>query len=606
MKSRTSSCKAAAFRKNLSRFWPVWVGYILCLVMFQIIVSNDDLTYWYAANLGECISVMGLVNCGYALIVAQMLFGDLFNPRMCNGLHSLPLTRQQWFSAHIKAGFLFSIVPTALMAGFSEIIIDLYSTMVNGWQIPLYWFAASNIQYIFFFGLAVFSVMCTGTRFAMTVIYGMINFFSSLIYVLVYQIYTPLLYGVVSQSEPFELLGPVVQITSTRFLDVERIATGRTYIDGFGTEQREYSGRFTVQHDGWIYIGIIAVIGIALLLMARQMYKKRNLEYAGDFMAVRWLEPVFQVIFTVLCAAGFHGVVGIFFGIGSDHQGFTMLSVGLIVGWFAGRMFLERTTRVFRLKNFAGFALMAALMFSSLYVTKLDPLGIEVWVPELDEIQSVSLRLSHRSDVSTEDPEEMAELIRLHKLALEERTVVHPDYTDDFYNPYVEDVAAYVTLSYKMNNGWFSSREYYILTEGEAGAIAQKYCSSLESVIDRDTVKDLDDLRHEMKRIDHITVSGHKIPEEKLTQEFLMSLADAIAADCETGAMVQSSAYHPVPVVDYERQDAVIQSLYLDMNGPDFFCYLNVYADCENTLAVLNSTGVVDLVRQEHAEYYGG
>ena len=85
MKSETSSCKKTALRKDFGRFWPVWVGYTLFLGLLQIVQSNDDLRYWYAANQGECISVMGVVNGIVALVVAQRLFGDLFNTRMCNG-----------------------------------------------------------------------------------------------------------------------------------------------------------------------------------------------------------------------------------------------------------------------------------------------------------------------------------------------------------------------------------------------------------------------------------------------------------------------------------------------------------------------------------------
>ena len=138
MKSKTLSCKLTAFQKDLTRFWPVWAGYIFCLAIAQLMFSSDDLTYWYAANMGESIAVMGLVNAIYALVVAQTHFGDLFNTRMCNGIHSIPLRRQEWFDVHIAAGFLFSLVPTVLMTGFSEIVISLYSIMDKGWQIPLY------------------------------------------------------------------------------------------------------------------------------------------------------------------------------------------------------------------------------------------------------------------------------------------------------------------------------------------------------------------------------------------------------------------------------------------------------------------------------------
>lgn len=602
MKSRTSSCKKAALRKDLSRFWPVWAGYILCLIILQVVQSNSDLSYWYAANMADCISVMGVVNCGYALVVAEMLFGDLFNTRMCNGLHTLPLRREHWFGVHLKAGFLFSLLPTALTALFSEWIIARYSVMVNGWQIPLYWFAASNIQYVFFFGLAVFCAMCVGSRFAMVVVYGILNAFSLLIYLLVDRLYTPLLYGVVTQAKPFTLLCPMYQIAGTRFLKSERVKTGNTYLDQFGVEQQEYIGTFTFQSQGWVYIAILALIGIALLLTARQMYKKRHLECAGDFIAVRWLEPVFQVVFSILCASGFYAVFLLFFGLNSDFT-YVLVAIGLTVGWFAGRMFLERSTRVFRFKNFAGFALLAALLAGSLYMTKLDPLGIETWVPEAEKVAKAQLYVSNAS-FSTEDPEEIRDLLRLHEVALEQRVTVHDDYSSDYYNPDDEDPeAAYINLSYWMENGWYAQRRYYVLVDSEGGDITREYGSRMEAIFTRSDIRDADDLRYFLKD-SNIALNSRALPEEAVTEEFLRALAEAIAADCESGAMIQSGVFHPVPFQEATDDRDARDRLYLDINNGEtnFYTFLYIYTDCENILSVLDSTGIVETVL---AEYYG-
>ena len=112
----------------------------------------------------------------------------------------------------------------------------------------------------------------------------------ALIYLLVDQLYTPLLHGVVTMSTLFERLCPVYNILSNRSIDANRVETGKTYIDSFGIEQQEYIGKFELTPDGWIYAGILAVLGLALLLLARRIYKKRNLERAGDFLAARWLD----------------------------------------------------------------------------------------------------------------------------------------------------------------------------------------------------------------------------------------------------------------------------------------------------------------------------
>ena len=43
----------------------------------------------------------------------------------------------------------------------------------------------------------------------------------------------------------------------------------------------------------------------------------------------------------------------------------------------------------------------------------------------------------------------------------------------------------------------------------------------------------------------------------------------------------------------------------LDLSGLDFWCYLDIYADCENILAVLEPTGILDLVWTDFKNAYG-
>lgn len=605
MKSRTSSCKAAAFRKDFTRFWPVWAGYILCLIMAQVLQSNDDLSYWYAANMGEGIAVMGVVNLCYGFIVAMMLFGDLFTSRMCNGLHSLPLKREHWFSAHVKAALLFSLIPTALITAFSEGIILLYSEIVDGWQIPLLWFAGSNLQFLFFFGLAAFCAMCAGSRFGMAVVYGILNFFSILIYLLVDQLYTPLLKGVTTMSGPFELLCPVWQILNRRCVDFKRVETGRIITHAPGAEEREYIGHLEIVQEGWLYIAVVAVIGILLLVLARQIYKKRHLECAGDFLAVRWLEAPFQVVFTVLCAAAFQGVFMVFFGVRTDTVNILHI-IGLIVGWFGGRMLLERSTRVFRVKNLVGFGLVTAVMALSLYVTHLDPLGIETWIPKVGETRSATLRLNYRNGYTTEVPAEIADLTRLHELALEQDLSMHPDYDDMYYNPtYNGHNAAQIILQYTAPNGWLSQRNYYVEVEGEAEELIKKYTSRLDVLFYDSEIQDAADLRHEFRNSEIIDVNGIRMPEKYITDAFRMALADAIAADAEAGCLTQSGVFHRTPVVDVENDVYDQYYLMLDIHGEKFWRSLYIYADCENILAVLEPTGILDSVRQEYENAYG-
>ena len=178
MKSKTSFFNQTVLKKNLTRFAPVMAVYTLCLIlgMMMLYQNNEEMgrTFWFASRMGECIQVMGLVNLFFATLCAILLFGDLYNSRMCNALHAMPMRRETLFLTNVVSGLLFSMIPTAVMALLSVPLLN--ATIVeNAWQIALLWYVGTNLQFITFFGAAIFSVFCTGNRFAMAVVYAVLN-----------------------------------------------------------------------------------------------------------------------------------------------------------------------------------------------------------------------------------------------------------------------------------------------------------------------------------------------------------------------------------------------------------------------------------------------
>ena len=90
MRSKTSFFNKHLYRKNLTRFAPVFLLYILCLFMGLLIMYQDDRdmarTFWFASRMAESIQVMVVVNLLFGPLIAMLLFGDLFNSRLCMGL----------------------------------------------------------------------------------------------------------------------------------------------------------------------------------------------------------------------------------------------------------------------------------------------------------------------------------------------------------------------------------------------------------------------------------------------------------------------------------------------------------------------------------------
>ena len=200
MRSRTSCFNQTVFRKNLLRFAPVWGVYTLCLVMGILLLYTNGggmKQFHFARHMTDLVEVMALVNLIYAPIVAALLFGDLYSSRMCNMLHAFPLRRENWFVTHLVSGITFSLVPTAVMAIIS---FPLLANSIFEGAVALSWwiFLAANLQFICFFGMAVFCVMVVGNRFAMLAAYGLLNAGACIAYWLIDTVYTPMLYGVIT------------------------------------------------------------------------------------------------------------------------------------------------------------------------------------------------------------------------------------------------------------------------------------------------------------------------------------------------------------------------------------------------------------------------
>ena len=577
MKSRTSFFNPTAYRKNLTRFAPAWVLYGVLLLLILISMVGSDYS-WFDANLSEALMIFPVFNFLFAFLTAQLLFGDLYNTRMCNALHALPLRRENWFVTNMASGFSFSLIPTTAGLLFSLLMILLGAGRCdNGLLIPVMVFIGANLQYLFFFGLATSCAFLVGNRFAMAVVYAIINFASMIVYWLVDTLYTPMLYGIKTVMEPFILFSPVVQMCSAEYMDVEWLKTEII------SESRAYSSR-GIMHltDGWGYIAICAALGIGLMGLALMLYRRRKLECAGDFMAIRGIEPVFLTVYTLVVGCVFQMIFGTFTG---NDIGFSLF-VGLFVGFFTGRMLLKRTVRVFQWKAWGKCGILIGIFLLTLLLTWLDPLGIQTWIPNADNVTSIQVHASHSpypnsgETFTVEDVEDIEKMLQVHALLIDKGaedeivtlapTVVGEDLTPS------KNYSMPVSLTYTLKNGRTVSRYYYVTVKSEAGQILRPYFSSLSCVlgVEADQMEDL------VQKLGTILVDGYRIA---LDDQERLQLLEAIAADCEAGTMIQLWGYRRA------EGTAGDNSYYIEFTDRTgfHFCYIDVTEYCENTVRFL-------------------
>lgn len=553
MKLRTSFFDKTVFRKDITRFAPLWAIYFIggLLVMLNVVDSGSYNGYFSASSVGETIAYFAIINLIYAAMAAQLLFGDLYNTRLCNALHAMPMRRENWFLTHLVSGLLFSLVPNGIG------IFIVMPQMGDFWFVAFIWLLGMTLEYLFFFGLAVFSIFCTGNRFAMAAVYGILNGASMIALWFVQTVYEPQLYGVTVVTEPFQLLCPIVQIMSNEEMI---LWSWESVLHTAYDEVRIY--KYMGFGEGWGYLAIVAAIGVALLALSLVMYRRRKLESAGDFIAVSPLAPVFGVVYT-LCV----GAVFAMFGeaVGSSYVPY--LLVGLPVGWFTGRMLLQRTVKVFSGKNFLRCGIVMAAVLISIFVTMLDPLGITRWTPEADQVASVTVsdsRYAYRNEgvLTVQEQENIQSVIDIQKYIIQ--------YGET--GEYGSDKTVNLYFTYKLKDGRTVKRGYFAWVNDEVHTQLRWLFSDPKVYIP------YDDWRTNPKRVSDIYVDGQPID-----QQYYESLLSAVEADSKAGSLAYDYQYHD----DKDEIKLWISITYRDDAGDDDMREVRVYGDSENLIAWL-------------------
>ena len=611
MKSRTSFFNKTVFRKDLTRFAPAWGACGVLMLLALISMADRSYAYYRLQNVRDSIIFMSWLNLIYAAVVAQLVFGDLFNARLCNALHALPLRRENWFGTHVASGITFSLLPNLAMVLIGLPILRLES----GWVAVFWWLLASELQYLFFFGIAVLCVMLSGNRLGQLALYAMIQFAGLLAYWMISAIYQPFLHGIQFSEVPFLRICPLANIANTSDI----LVIDHTRIENTLGELEYFRINSVTPGAGWGYMAICALVGILALAAALVLYRRRKLECTGDFVAFSAMEPVVTVIATVFA--------GVLFHLFADAYGMNlrsvMLGAGMIIGFFACRMLLERTTRVFRKKAFAFCGTIVAVFGLTVLLTYLDPIGITRYVPESEDVESVTFSQSYSLNSHSGFPctaiseEEIAQLQRVHALGITKEAGSQPGGTEEVYNTFD------IRLEYKLKNGKTVNRFYEIHPLSEAGRILKPYFTKPECVLGI-TAEQVKDYAPYVRSVNTNNREGAEYDVESLDVEDMLN---AIIADCEAGNMAQTNGYHYPANHDLLGEDKKFDDLIIyleigwdrellqrDMQNGGYgtvsslrYTNLRIYRSCENTLKWLEEHDLLtEEALQEMTIKFGG
>ena len=139
MKLRTSFFNATVLKKDITRFAPAW-GLYLTGMLLSMLTFFPNSEYHLSRDLSLTINLLSVINLGYALVCGALVFGDLFNSRLCNALHAMPLRRESWFFTHLVSGLLFSIVPNLIVG------LLLMPQLNHYWFVSFIWVGGLSLR----------------------------------------------------------------------------------------------------------------------------------------------------------------------------------------------------------------------------------------------------------------------------------------------------------------------------------------------------------------------------------------------------------------------------------------------------------------------------
>ena len=580
MKSRTSFFNKTLYRKNLSRFAPIWAVYTIVLLLYLTVVAGLGDDYRVSLNASYMTKSMTVVNLLYAAILVAFLFGDLFNSRHCNMLHAFPLRRETIFGTNIVTALVCSILPNALVALLAIPFLG------SGWLVSPYWFAAVTLEFVFFLGTALVSIMLTGNRLGFLAVYVLINFLSMLFYWFATTLFMDILFGISILPDPFFVFCPTFYLCEIELIDVKLIDAFHAEDSGF--LDSTYGTFEVLAHEGWSYLFICTAIGIGLTYLALVLYRKRKLECAGDFIAYKAAEPVVLVLFT-LGVGAFFQLFSDMFGYGSQY---IFLSAGLLVGFFACLMLLQKTTKVFTLRSFRNFAIFVLCLAVILVGAWVDPLGLTRIIPEQEEVVSVDVGRGYGStntvwnNILLTEPEDIEVIREIHRYAVEEIGHNNPEGATIHELP--------IGLDYTLEGGKSFYRYYQIPVDSPAADALRPLLSRIECVTRGMTEEEFLDLEDRIYNL-YINDHNYEMTRDEYKDLDLSGLLEAILADCDSGAMVQYESYH---YKDYESNygswdgGAWMQLDYTTENGVGTCIDLTIFDDCDNTARWLIENGL--------------
>ena len=450
MKSKTSLFDPGLFRHLLRRFWPLFLGYFVLLVLL-LPVSLPGVTDPYVPdgfNLGFVYEVLGrcsasvVLSFGAGVCFAGAMFHFLFQSRSCGMIHSLPLRRETIFTTAWLAGLL-----PMLLADLLVMLITWLLNLEGGvrvFEALAAWLWATVLANLFYYHFAILCAQLTGNLVILPLVYVVLNFTAFAVTNCADELLCTLLYGVAFRGGYLAWASPLVMMLSRPFPSAV-------------TTNGELSG---YAMNGLDTLGVYALVSLLFLALALWLYRRRHLESASHVVAVPVLKPVFKYCMCFGTALVFATMLLVILEL--DHLYawggalvlLLLLLIGAFLGYFVAEMLLRKSLRVFR-GAWRGFLVSAAVLCLLLAVVKTDVFSVQRRVPAPDEISAVSIAGTYFTE-----PEDIAAAAAFHRHLIERGPEIR---NDGQYRAHQD-----VFINYRLADGRVLRRSYEVYEDEDA------------------------------------------------------------------------------------------------------------------------------------------
>lgn len=492
MQSKTSFFNRTLFRKNLSRYWPLWgfasfVGFLAPAALLVRMVQQGDMSIaplvvreGYYALLGYVVPIVSLC---YAVLCAMTVWNYLCNARSVGLMHSLPIRREGLFLTNLLSGLAMMLIPYAVAGVFSTLLFaccggfDAWGTLVT--------ILGIIGESLTFFGIATFCAFLTGNLFALPALYFLLNFLAPLGDWLCNLFAQGFLFGFTADySGSVDFLSPVVYLYRNLYYHVEY---ARDSVTGFETTLSAVT-----LEGGWL-IALYAAAGLVFLGLSYLLYRRRQSERAGDVVAVRAFRPVFRfgvaALSALLGGRLLYALIWESFRAGDTFTPVPMavcLIVAGLIGYYAASMLLAKSLRVFRGSAVGALCLVVACAAFCAGM-RFDLFGIESRIPDQNEIAQLEIYLASNTYYLT--PEDQPELLSgaqdLQRTLIAQKDLIRSNYETYRHGSTSSDPDAYTNIRYiyTLKNGATVERFYTVSFARSDLSVPGSYASAMDAYV---------------------------------------------------------------------------------------------------------------------------